>query len=205
VPDKDEKSKVDVKPEEKPDGSGALVDPKIADLMKDPDKLKELLHERSKLLGESQKYLGELNKLEKAKKDSEDAALADQGKFKEIAEKYKSEVEAVKKTFAEQRKDFELKFEAQKAGIIDAGDAVRLCDRAGLKLSDDFSAVEGAKETVEALKKAKPYLFGDAEEKIAPPDIAKASLKNMTPGQVPPIGSISPAERIGWGLKHQKK
>jgi hypothetical protein len=92
--------------------------------------------------------------------------------------------------------------EAQKAGIIDAGDAVRLCDRAGLKLSEDFAVVEGAKEAVEALRKAKSYLFAETDEKIPPPGIGRASLKGV------PIkldDSVHGVDRIAAGLANQKK
>ena len=110
-----------------------------------------------------------------------------------------------KKTFAGQRIDFELKLEAQKAGIIDAGDAIRLCERAGLKVSENFETVEGAKEAVESLAKAKPYLFGDTQVKIPPPRIGKAAMRSGPPAQAPPIGSITPAERISLGLEKNKK
>jgi hypothetical protein len=171
--------------------------------MKDPAAVAHLVGQKRAANAEAKEARLKLEKLEKDRKDAEDKALQEQGKHKELAEKYKAEAESLKKTYGAQRIDFELKFEAQKAGIIDAGDAVRLCDRTGLKLSDDFATVEGAKEAVEALAKAKPYLFGDAEAKIPPPGIGRASLKSGTPGQ-PPIGSISPMERIAMGFEKKK-
>jgi hypothetical protein len=178
-------------------------DKQIAEFMKDPEAIKRLISERNSYFGESRKYLNDLNKFEKAKQEAEQKALEEQGKFKELSEKHKAEAEDLKKRFAGQRLDFELKLEAQAAGIIDAGDAVRLCDRAGLKLSDDFATVEGAKEAVEALKKTKPYLFAEAEgEKIPPPSIGRASLKGV------PIkldDSVHGVDRIAAGLASQKK
>jgi hypothetical protein len=196
---------VEVKAAAEKAGDGEVLDPELLAIMKDPAAVAHLREQKRLANAEAKEARLKLEKLEKDRKDADDKALQEQGKFKELAEKHKKEADDIKAKFSAQRLDFELKFEAQAAGIIDAGDAVRLCDKAGLKLSDDFATVEGAKEAVESLKKAKPYLFGSPDDKIAPPDIAKASLKNVTPGQVPPIGSISPAERIGWGLKHQKK
>jgi hypothetical protein len=198
----DAKSKVEA---QKGDEEKVEIDPEVLAIMKDPAAVAHLVGQKRAANAEAKEARLKLEKLEKDRKDADDKALQEQGKHKELAEKYKAEAEGLKKTYAGQRVDFELKFEAQKAGIIDAGDAVRLCDRAGLKLSDDFAAVEGAKEAVEALKKAKPYLFGEVDgEKIPPPGIGKASLKQGTPGQ-PPIGSISPMERIAMGLEGKKK
>ena len=198
----EEKAKAD---KEATDRKAAEDTAKLAEIMKDPAAVQELLAAKRAANAEAKEARLKLEKLEKDRKDADDKALQEQGKFKELAEKHKAEAEGLKKTFAGQRIDFELKLEAQTAGIIDAGDAVRLCDRAGLKLSDDFATVEGAKEAVEALKKAKPYLFAEADPKIAPPDIRKASLKNVGSGQIAPIGSISPQERIARGLEAQKK
>ena len=197
----DVKSKVEA---QKADEEKVEIDPEVLAIMKDPAAVAHLVGQKRAANAEAKEARLKLEKLEKDRKDAEDKALQEQGKYKELAEKYKTDAEAVKKTFAGQRIDFELKFEAQKAGIIDAGDAVRLCDRAGLKPSDDFATVEGAKEAVEALVKAKPYLFAGADDKIPPPSIGKASLKQGAAGQIAPIGSISPAERISRGLLGKK-
>ena len=166
---------------EKADEKGE-IDPEILAIMKDPAAVAHLREQKRSANAEAKEARLKLEKLEKERKDADDKALQEQGKFKELAEKHKAEAEDLKKMFAGQRIDFELRLEAQTAGIIDAGDAVRLCDRAGLKLSDDFATVEGAKEAVEVLKKTKPYLFAEAEgEKIPPPSIGRASLKGGAP------------------------
>lgn len=54
----------------------------------------------------------------------------------------------------------ELKAEALKAGMIDL-DGLQLADLSGVKL-DEQGNVTGGAEAIEALKKSKPYLFGQA-------------------------------------------
>lgn len=54
----------------------------------------------------------------------------------------------------------EVRAEAVKAGMIDL-DGIKLLDLSKLKLDDDGNVV-GVAELIEAAKKAKPYLFGDA-------------------------------------------
>lgn len=53
----------------------------------------------------------------------------------------------------------ELKAAALKAGMVDL-DGLKLADLSKVKLNDE-GEVEGADELMEAMKKAKPYLFGE--------------------------------------------
>ncbi|HTQ70967.1 MAG TPA: phage scaffolding protein [Acidocella sp.] len=56
----------------------------------------------------------------------------------------------------------DLKVAAREAGAVDISDALKLLDRSKLKINDDGD-VENAAELLAELKKAKPYLFGDAK------------------------------------------
>ena len=157
APDTDPKvgePKVEPKAEVKPE-----VDPKIADLMKDPDKLREMLADRAKVLDENQKLQSDRIKAEKAKKDAEDKVLQEQGQWKELAEKKEAEAAQAKAALAQSLIDFKIEIEAAQAGAVDSEDVKRLIDRSAVKLNADGKTVEGAKEAVEALKKAKPHLF----------------------------------------------
>ncbi|NMM21835.1 MAG: hypothetical protein HHJ15_18100 [Rhodoferax sp.] len=78
----------------------------------------------------------------------------------------------------------ELKTVALKAGMVDL-DGLKLADLTTVKL-DDKGEVEGADALIEALKKAKPYLFGAAGSSSTPstppastPPAAK-SARDMT-------------------------
>ena len=78
----------------------------------------------------------------------------------------------------------ELKAEALKAGMIDL-DGLQLADLSAVKLNDK-GEVEGGAAAIEALKKAKPYLFGATSTSTPgnPPKPAPAggkSVLDMTP------------------------
>jgi hypothetical protein len=78
----------------------------------------------------------------------------------------------------------ELKAEALRAGMVDL-DGLKLADLSTVKLND-AGEVEGAGELMEAMKKAKPWLFGAASTSGTHPqprsEPPKAKLaKDMTP------------------------
>lgn len=83
---------------------------------------------------------------------------------------------ATHKTAADERViRAELKAVAIKAGMVDI-DGLKLADLTTVKL-DDKGEVQGADELIEALKKAKPYLFGNAQSSSTP---------NTPPSGTPP-------------------
>jgi hypothetical protein len=79
----------------------------------------------------------------------------------------------------------ELRAVAVKAGMVDL-DGLKLADMSTVKL-DDNGEVEGADALMEALKKAKPYLFGatttttSTEPKPKPGDPEPLDAKKLTP------------------------
>jgi hypothetical protein len=80
----------------------------------------------------------------------------------------------------------ELKAVAIKAGIVDI-DGLSLADLSAVKLND-AGEVEGAEALIEALKKAKPYLFGTQSTSSThkpPPvgDIKPKKAQDMTPDE----------------------
>lgn len=106
----------------------------------------------------------------KAKEDADKAVAEANGKVTDAA------------TAAEKRViRAELKAEALKAGMIDL-DGLQLADLSGVKLDDKGEVVGGA-EAIEALKKAKPYLFGAASTsstKTTPPKPGDSQGKKAT-------------------------
>ena len=92
----------------------------------------------------------------KAKEDADKLVAEANGKVTEAA------------TAAEKRViRAELKAVALKAGLVDL-DALQLADLSGVKL-DDKGEVVGGVEAIEALKKAKPYLFGSGSTSSTTP------------------------------------
>lgn len=79
----------------------------------------------------------------------------------------------------------ELKAEALAAGMVDL-DGLKLADLSKVKLNADTGEVEGASELMAALKKAKPYLFGEPSTSHSgkPPkkdEDKPKHVKDMTP------------------------
>jgi hypothetical protein len=138
------------------------IDPKIADIMKDPDAVKALLEAKRGANAEAKKFREQLEaiKTDQAKRD--DASLQEQGKFKELAEKATTKSAALQEAFIKRTKTIALMIEAMKEGIIDP-DGIKLADDSGLVVGDDF-AVEGASDAIKKLKEAKPYLFADPNQ-----------------------------------------
>jgi hypothetical protein len=182
-----------------PEPKAGEADSKIAELQKDSSALAEFLKSNRRLVEETQRLTAEVNKFEKAKKDAEDKALADQGKFKDLAEREKGEKAELQKKFSERAIVSELKTEALKAGILNSDD-VALADRSSLKVDENFT-VTGAAEAIEALKKSKPYLFkaSDGNPTTPPPGAPAPNLKNqlINPNQ----GSESAEDRITRGFE----
>jgi hypothetical protein len=176
---------------------------KIAELMKDPDAVATLLAAKRAANEEAKKLRLKLEEIEKAQKAADDKALQEQGKFKELAEKAKTEADAMKTSFKSRRIDFELRLEAVREGIVDPEDAVLLCDRAQIAVSDDFSTVTGAKDAVAALKKAKAYLFGKGADKgIPPPGTGMPSPRGVV---LAGEDKISPEQRLSNYFAGKKK
>ena len=196
------------KPGETPPKSGEPdpVDPKIAEIQKDPDAVQKLLQSKRDANEEAKKLRLKLEEFEKGQKAAADKALEEQGKFKELAEKHKAEAKATIDALKTTRLTFALQMEAVKAGALDVSDVVRLADLTALKLADDGETVEGAAELVEALKKSKPYLFkpvADPEPKPpVPPKGGPASLKGIT--EPADNDRLTPVQRIARGLAKTK-
>lgn len=81
-----------------------------------------------------------------------------EAKIAEIAKENEGKLTAAQQAANERIVRSELKAVALAAGMIDM-DGLKLADLSKVTLKDDGS-LEGAAEAIEALKKAKPYLFG---------------------------------------------
>ena len=111
----------------------------------------------------SREYVHELreeNKSWRTKHQEEAAARKAADDAAKVAEKASDDKVKEVQTAADQRViRAELKAVAVKAGMVDL-DGLKLADLSKVKLNDQ-GEVEGAEELMTALKKAKPYLFGE--------------------------------------------
>lgn len=110
------------------------------------------------------KYQEAKTKLEKIESDKEAAEkkrLEEQGQFKELADKEKRRADELQMKFETTAKSNAVKLAAMQAGTVDAEAVEKLVNLADVKLSEDGNIdADSVKKLVEALKTAKPYLFG---------------------------------------------
>lgn len=119
-------------------------------------------HPRFKSLSERAKKADDI---EAQQAEAEKKRLAEQGKFKELAE-----AEAKKRTEAEQKYqkaviDNTIITEASKLGAVDIEAVKALIDRKDIKLNDD-GTVTGVAEAVKALLDSKTYLKGTGNNNL---------------------------------------
>jgi hypothetical protein len=137
----------------------------------------------------SREYVNELREENKSWRLKHADAEKQAGDFKTAADKAAldaKETSSAAQSAADARViRAELKTVALKAGMVDL-DGLKLADLSTVKL-DDKGEVEGADALIDALKKAKPYLFGSASGTSTPgnapsstPPAAK-SARDMTP------------------------
>jgi flagellar motor protein MotB len=170
------------------------IDPKIVEIMKDPDAVLALLEAKRAANAEAKKYREKLEALEAERKKIEEEKLKEQGKFQELAESLKKEKEELEKRFKDMLILRALENEAIKQGIVDP-EAVKLADMSLIKTDKDFQ-IEGVKEAIEKLKKEKPYLF-EKKEGVAPPPAEKPGFRK----NFPPEGeNLTPEQRLARAL-----
>jgi hypothetical protein len=173
------------------------VDPKIAELMKDPDGVQALLEQKRAANAEAKKYREKLEEIENAKKKTDEEALKEQGKFKELAETAQKEKNEAEAKFKAKLVELALMTEAVKQGIVDA-DGVKLADASKVTVDKDWN-VEGAKEAIEALKQSKPYLFEKKEGAPPPPGERPGLRKSQTGGE-----DLTPEQRLERAFEKKK-
>lgn len=99
---------------------------------------------------------------EKKAKEAEAAALAEQGKFKELAEAKEKEAQTLREQLTNTKIETAIQNAAFQQGVRDATDVLKLIDKSAVKVADD-GTVTGVEEAVKKLIEAKPYLKGDGK------------------------------------------
>jgi len=103
---------------------------------------------------------------ERKEKEAEDARLAEQGKFKELAESKDKEIENLKGNYTREKKVNALQAEAMKLGAVDLDAVVKLANMDEVKLAEDGSIDQATvTKVVEDLKAGKSYLFSEGGQR----------------------------------------
>lgn len=114
-------------------------------------------HSRFKGLTEAKK---ERDALKKEREESENRTLAEQKKFEELANKYKTENETLKQTFQQTKIDSAIERIANQNGVVDPEAVLKLIDRSTIQVDETTGQVQGVEEAVKKLAEDKKYLFG---------------------------------------------
>lgn len=101
----------------------------------------------------------ELKQIKEKQKADEENTLKEQNKWKELAEAKDQEIGTLKNQVQQSVVNNQLLMAFQKVGFIDADAALKLVDRANIKVNED-GTVTGVTEAVEQLKTKSPYLVG---------------------------------------------
>lgn len=115
--------------------------------------------------------------LEKTAREAKEAAEA---AVKQAAEYAEAKIAEARSTADQRIIRSEIRAAAIKAGMIDL-DGLKMIDTTSVKLDDNGEPI-GAAELMEATKKAKPYLFGDAKTSntSTAPDPSPAKPKHVS-------------------------
>lgn len=139
----------------------------------------------------SAEYVKELREENKSWRLKAQATELERDGFKTAADKATSDAKEVSnaaQAAADQRViRAELKTVALKAGMVDL-DGLKLADLSTVKL-DDQGEVAGADALIDALKKAKPYLFGSTQHTSTP-----SAPPSSTPPAAKKASEMTPAE-----------
>jgi hypothetical protein len=104
----------------------------------------------------------ERDALKKEKDEAENKRLAEEGKYKELAEKAEKEKNELQSKFTQTRIDTSVRTAALRAGAVDDEAVLALIDRSLVKV-DDQGNVTGVDEAVNKLLEEKPFLVGNGK------------------------------------------
>lgn len=143
-------------------GAEKTVTPKAEDKKPEPtadDKKEEFIPKASHdaIVTKYKETKTQLDKFLAEQKTAEEQKLAEQGKFKEIAEQKDAEITTLKNGV----KSSAVKIVALKLGTVDADTVLKIVDLNKIQFSDDGSIDENSVTAlVEEIKTNKPFLFG---------------------------------------------
>lgn len=130
-----------------------LTDEQLGKLYEDP---RLYNHPRFKELAAAKK---ERDQLVLEKSEAEKKKLAEDGKFKELAEAAQKERDEAIQNLNNTKVESAIERTAAKLGAVDAEAVAKLLDRTNVKI-DDTGTITGVEDAIKALQTSKPYLFG---------------------------------------------
>jgi hypothetical protein len=151
-------------------------------------------HDRFKQLNEKAKTA---DQLVKEKKEAEETALKEQGKWKDLASKREQDVERWKQSSI----SAEIKAIAAKHGAVDLDAVALLADKAGVTI-DDSGNITGADDVVKALLESKPYLFNTSN---TPKKVGTGTNPGDPANQGPPKFTHSQIKDPAFWKEHEKE
>lgn len=101
-----------------------------------------------------------LSAVDEAAAEKARAEMTELERYKSEAEQYRKQFEDLQARSIESQKHSAFKLAAQAAGAVDMDAAIKLADLS--KVQVDGDQVAGVDSAIEALRKARPYLFGTA-------------------------------------------
>lgn len=145
------------------------------------DVIRRETHQR--VLKESQKYKQRAMEAEAKASALEEAKMSEQQQYKELADRYKSELDKVKQAQVELQLKTQLVPALSKAGCVDPSDAMQLGNQELLFGAE--GSLEGVEDYVNDLKQRKPYLFDAGKPSSVNPSLPSAgdvaSVRNTKP------------------------
>ena len=129
------------------------------------DEFKSVIAQRDQLKAK-------MRAIEEAQAKADAEAMAKRGEFEKLAKQREEEVKALKaqlesttKNFEKSQRISELKAVAKEAGVKDIEDVLKMVN------VDEITDAKAAEASIDALKKAKPYLFAEKVPGIATPPV----------------------------------
>lgn len=177
-----------------PFDTSKISDEDFAKVFDDP---RTFTHSRFKELTTAQKELKALRDNEQKAKET---ALAEQGKFKELAEAKDVELAKLREQNNTQVANLDIISAASKLGAVDPKVVLKLIDRANVTVGED-GTVTGAEEAVKKLLESAPYLKGKGSASDIGSSSAVAEGEGTTQNRFKHSQLLDPA----FYQKHEKE
>lgn len=159
--------------------NAATVEPKSTDEGQDSPKEESISQERfNQMFARTKSAEEKLKKLEAERESQQAKALEEQGKYKELYEKEKTEREAQTKSHNDFLVETEMRRVATQLGMIDQ-DLIKLIGREGITIEN--GQVQGVEDVIKEFQKNKPALFkSDEVETPKVPNVSQSRPGTQT-------------------------
>lgn len=166
------------------------------------NRLSQLEQTNQRLLQESKSYKQSAQDLKKEKEERERKTAEEQGKYKELYEANKNQLEEFKAQMLRTKVESVVSEAALKAGCVDKDALLRLGNPDLLRFDEERGVVEDVDLFIEDARKNRPYLFGQAKQATinpAVPSAAQVVPKTLSAAEVAKLPEAE--KRLIWGEK----